>query len=226
MQSIGLESDVPIQSTIVNQSLDSAQKKVEAYYFDGRKQLFEYDEALTMQRNGIYFERKRILEKLSLRDWAIEYGQRSLYDISLAVRSREYTEIDNFLAFKMQELLGLPYEIEFSINERDAKMLDQFWRQQFQISYAVKESQLDALEPGLIRELERSFLLQTIDFCWKEHLQKIAALRGAIRWRAYAQRDPLTDYKKESYSVFITMLSRIRHQVIYYILRSKITIQF
>lgn len=226
MQSIGLESDVPIQSTIVNQSLDSAQKKVEAYYFDGRKQLFEYDEALTMQRNGIYFERKRILEKLSLRDWAIEYGQRSLYDISLAVRSREYTEIDNFLAFKMQELLGLPYQIEFSINERDAKMLDQFWRQQFQISYAVKESQLDALEPGLIRELERSFLLQTIDFCWKEHLQKIAALRGAIRWRAYAQRDPLTDYKKESYSVFITMLSRIRHQVIYYILRSKITIQF
>jgi preprotein translocase subunit SecA len=226
MQSIGLESDVPIQSTIVNQSLDSAQKKVEAYYFDGRKQLFEYDEALTMQRNGIYFERKRILEKLSLRGWAIEYGQRSLYDISLAVRLGEYTEIENFLAFKMQELLGLPYQIESSTDERGAKILDQFWRQQFQISYAVKEAQLDALEPGLMRELERSFLLQTIDFCWKEHLQKIAALRGSIRWRAYAQRDPLTDYKKESYNVFITMLSRIRHQVIYYILRSKITIQF
>jgi preprotein translocase subunit SecA len=226
MQNIGLESEVPIQSAILNQSLDSAQKKVEAYYFDGRKQLFEYDEALTMQRNGIYFERKRILEQFSLRDWAIEYGQRSLYDISLAIRSADYNEVENFLTFKMQELLGLPYQIELSTNDGSAKLLDQFWRQQFQISYAVKEAQLEAVQPGIIRELERSFLLQTIDFCWKENLQKIAALRDSIRWRAYAQRDPLTDYKKESYNVFITMLSRIRHQVIYYILRSKITIEF
>ena len=78
MQSIGLQEEVPIQSTFLNQSLESAQKKVEAYYFDIRKKLFEYDEALNTQRNGVYIERRRILEIGSLRNWIVEYAERSL----------------------------------------------------------------------------------------------------------------------------------------------------
>lgn len=81
MQNIGLQESVPIQSTFLNQSLESAQKKVEAYYFDIRKKLFEYDQALNTQRNGVYIERRRILEIDSLRDWIIEYAERSLYDV-------------------------------------------------------------------------------------------------------------------------------------------------
>nr|YP_009550227.1 SecA [Tisochrysis lutea]AUM82529.1 SecA [Tisochrysis lutea] len=223
MKNIGLQDDTPIQSPILNQSLDSAQKKVEAYHFEGRKQLFEYDQALTMQRNGIYSERKRVLEKTSLRDWTIEYGERSLSDIFLTLQQRNKSELGDFYAFKMQELLGLPYQI----NENSkVETLNEIWKQQFQISYTLKEIQLEAIEPGIMRELERSFLLQQIDFCWKEHLQRIAALRDSIRWRAYAQRDPLTDYKKESYNIFVKMLARIRHQVIYLLLRSKIAIEF
>ena len=89
----------------------------------------------------------------------------------------------------------------------------------------LKETQLETIETGLIREMERSFLLQQIDYSWKEHLQKISYLRDSIRWRAYGQRDPLTDYKKESFNFFVTMLTRIRHRVIYFILRSKIVIE-
>jgi preprotein translocase subunit SecA len=81
IQNIGLEESVPIQSTFLNQSLESAQKKVESYYFDIRKKLFEYDQALNTQRNGIYIERRRILEINNLRDWIIEYVERSLYDV-------------------------------------------------------------------------------------------------------------------------------------------------
>jgi len=223
MQNVGLQDDTPIQSPILNQSLDSAQKKVEAYHFDGRKQLFEYDQALTMQRNGVYSERKRVLEKANLRDWAIEYGERSLSDISLAMRLHSDIATSDFCTFKMQELLGLPYQITKNV---ETETWSKFWVQQFQISYTVKEIQLEAIEPGIIRELERSFILQQIDFCWKEHLQIIASLRDSISWRAYAQRNPLTDYKKESYNIFVKMLARIRHQVIYLLLRSKITIEF
>ena len=95
-------------------------------------------------------------------------------------------------------------------------------QQQFKISYDLKELQLEALEPGLMRQLEKSFLLEQIDFAWKEHLQKISSLRDSIRWRSYGQRNPLTDYKRESYNLFIRMSMKLRHRVIYFILRSKI----
>nr|YP_010393441.1 preprotein translocase subunit SecA [Gephyrocapsa oceanica]UPY84210.1 preprotein translocase subunit SecA [Gephyrocapsa oceanica] len=226
LQNIGLEDDAPIQSPILTKSLESAQKKVEVYYFDSRKQLFEYDQALTMQRNGIYSERKRVLEKESLRDWIIEYGERSLYDITLAFSTNTNLALDKFFALKTQELLGMPYQVKWESAKGDIHVLLNNLKHQFQVSYTLKEAQLEAIEPGIMRELERSFLLQQIDFSWKEHLQKISALRDSIRWRSYGQRDPLTDYKKESYSTFVTMLNRIRHQVIYFIFRSKITIDF
>ena len=127
---------------------------------------------------------------------------------------------------KTQELLGMPYQVKWESAKGDINVLLNNLKHQFQVSYTLKEAQLEAIEPGIMRELERSFLLQQIDFSWKEHLQKISALRDSIRWRSYGQRDPLTDYKKESYSTFVTMLNRIRHQVIYFIFRSKITIDF
>ena len=78
-----LQEDTPIQSPLLNQSLESAQRKVEAYYFDTRKQLFEYDEALNRQRNGVYKERKRILQQKNLRPWIIDYAERTIYDLFL-----------------------------------------------------------------------------------------------------------------------------------------------
>ena len=93
MQNIGLQESVPIQSTFLNQSLESAQKKVEAYYFEVRKKLFEYDQALNMQRNGVYSERKRILQRSNLRDWIIEYGERSLYDFAIYLNIKEKLEL-------------------------------------------------------------------------------------------------------------------------------------
>jgi preprotein translocase subunit SecA len=99
-------------------------------------------------------------------------------------------------------------------------------KSQFKISYDLKELQLETVEPGLIRELERSFILQQIDKSWQEHLKKISSLKDSIRWRAYGQRDPLTEYKKESYNLFVKMLIQIRHRVIYFLFRSKILIEF
>jgi preprotein translocase subunit SecA len=99
-----------------------------------------------------------------------------------------------------------------------------FLCQQFQITYNLKEIEIESIERGLMRELERTFLLQQLDFSWKEHLQKISFLKDSIRWRAYGQKDPLTEYKKEAFNFFITMLTRIRHRVIYFVLRSKIVL--
>ena len=206
---------------------ESAQKKVEAYYYEMRKNLFDYDQVLNMQRNGVYAERKRILQRDNLRDWIMEYGERSLYDlVSYSTKQSENANTNNIVVNqKLQELLGVPFTLELGIEPRNLDVFKYYTQQQFQISYDLKEVEMETIESGLLRELERSFLLQQIDYSWKEHLQKISSLREAINWRGYGQKDPLTEYKKEAYNLFVTMMTRIRHRVIYFILRSKILLE-
>ena len=225
MQNIGFQEDTPIQSPLLNQSLESAQRKVEAYYFDTRKQLFEYDQALTLQRNGVYIERRRILQRKNVRDWIIEYAERSLYDLILYMRQLNEKEGSQAVfGIKLQELLGVPFRMEITNGIFEINTIFTYLQQQFQISYDLKEIEIESIEKGLMRELERTFLLQQIDYSWKEHLQKISFLRDSIRWRAYGQKNPLTEYKKEAFNFFITMLTRIRHRVVYFVLRSKIVL--
>ncbi len=222
MQNLGFDDGTPIQSSLLNKSLESAQQKVEAFYYDTRKQLFEYDQALNMQRNGVYAERKRIFEEKNLRNWLIEYAERSLDDLFISLKDSSTIEP---LINKLQLLLGLPFGIDNSNKAKNREEQLSFLQQQIQITYDLKELEMDSLEPGLLRELEKAFILQQIDYSWKEHLQKIAFLRDSIRWRAYGQKDPLTEYKKEAFNYFTIMLARIRHRVVYFVLRSKVVLQ-
>jgi preprotein translocase subunit SecA len=89
------------------------------------------------------------------------------------------------------------------------------------IAYDLKETQIDLIETGLMRDLEKSFLLQKIDSAWKDHLQNMTGLRETIGWRGYGQKDPLIEYKNEAYSLFTSMSINIRHSVIYLIFRSQ-----
>lgn len=225
MQNIGFQDDTPIQSNLLNRSLESAQQKVEAFYFDARKQLFEYDQALNIQRDGVYSERKRILEQGNLRNWIVDYAERSLYDLSLCLNDAKNITLTVSLTTKLQNLLGIPFTVKTSINANDLKSYFSQLQQQIQITYDLKELEMESIEKGLLRELEKSFILQHIDYSWKEHLQKIAFLRDSIRWRAYGQKDPLTEYKKEAFNYFTIMLAQIRHRVVYVVLRSKTILQ-
>ena len=219
MQNIGFQDDTPIQSGLLNKSLESAQKKVESFYFDTRKQLFEYDQALNIQRNSVYSERRRIFEKTSVRDWLVDYAARSLDDLLNRFKIvDDYTTI-NFITLKLQNLLGGPFPVNF--NETNQPQYLSFLQQQIEITYDLKEVEMELMEVGLFRELEKSFILQQIDNAWTEHLQKIAFLRDSIRWIAYGQKDPLTEYKKEAFNYFNIMLARIRHRVVYFVLRAK-----
>jgi preprotein translocase subunit SecA len=223
MQNVGFDDETPIQSTLLNRSLESAQQKVEAYYFDARKQLFEYDQALNKQRDGIYGERKRILEQENLRPLLLDYADRSVSDLFSHLNSLNREKL-LVLTTKFQSLLGVPFPINLNYDNPEEKDFNQYislLRQQILITYDLKELEMELIEKGLLRELEKSFILQQIDYSWKEHLQKIAFLRDSIRWRAYGQKDPLTEYKKEAFNYFTLMLARIRHRVVYVVLRSK-----
>jgi preprotein translocase subunit SecA len=222
MQNIGFSDTAPIQSGLLNNSLETAQKKVESYYFDTRKQLFEYDQALTTQRTGVYTERKRILQQRNLRNWVMEYAERSIYDLWICIQGSQTESFLTSLIGPTQKLLGLPFAITSNIEKSELTSYLPLLKQQIQITYNLKELEMECIEPGLLRELEKSFILQQIDFAWKEHLQKIVLLRDSIRWRAYGQKDPLTEYKKEAFNYFTIMLARIRHRVVYFVLSAKV----
>ena len=224
MNSLKVDDDIPIQSGLLNKSLESAQKKVEAYYYDARKQLFEYDEVLNYQRQAIYSERRRILESTNLRDWILLYAETTVLDYL-----NSYVEKGNFsldekdrLLTKVENLLGLPYLIDRKLfSEYSVADMKKALFKQVRLSYDLKESQIDLIEGGLMRELERSFLLQKIDSAWKDHLQQINTLRENIGWRGYGQKDPLVEYKNEAYTLFLAMVINIRHSVVYLIFRSQ-----
>ena len=224
MDALRVEDDVPIESQLLNNSLESAQKKVEAYYYDARKQLFDYDEVLNYQRQAIYSERRRVLESINLRDWVIQYAETTVFDMAQASSNSNISRYDYYSQQlkRIEDLLGLPYslDIEYFLNLSSSEA-EKFLSTQVRIAYDLKESQIELIEDGLMRELERSFLLQKIDSSWKDHLQNINSLRETISWRGYGQKDPLVEYKNEAYVLFTSMITNIRHSVTYLIFRSQ-----
>ena len=225
MQNIGFEDNTPIQSSMLNSSLESAQKKVEAFYFDTRKQLFEYDQALNVQRNSIYNERRSVFEQISVREWFVQFAEKSVDDLFIKFKSSNDDDISKFVTLKLQNLLGVPFNVNCFLDQDDLDEHASFLQQQIQIAYDVKELEMEMIQIGLLRELEKTFILQQIDRSWMEHLQKMAFLRDSVRWIAYGQKDPLTEYKKEAFNYFNIMLAKIRHRVVYFVLRSKIILQ-
>ena len=224
MDALRVEEDVPIESNLLNNSLESAQKKVEAYYYDARKQLFDYDEVLNYQRQAIYSERRRVLESINLRDWVIQYAEATIFDL-IQPNSKQNINLHDYYfqqLNKIEDLLGLPYPLDVDYFLKLSTLeAENFLSKQVRIAYDLKESQIELIEDGLMRELERSFLLQKIDSAWKEHLQSMNALRETIAWRGYGQKDPLIEYKNEAYVLFTSMISNIRHSVTYLIFRSQ-----
>ena len=219
MNAFRVEEDMPIESGMLTRSLEGAQKKVETYYYDIRKQVFEYDEVMNNQRRAIYAERRRVLEGQALKELVLGYAVRTMDDIVEAYVNPELPSEEWDLASvvsKVQEFVYLladltPEQLEdLSMGE-----MKTFLAEQVRIAYDLKEAQVDLIKPGLMREAERFFILQQIDTLWREHLQQMDALRETVGLRGYGQKDPLIEYKSEGYEVFLDMMTGIRRNVVF-----------
>lgn len=217
---LNIDNDVPIESLMLTKSLDSAQKKVEAYFYDIRKQLFEYDDVINNQRKAIYKERKRILDNSFTRDCIIEYGEQTIQEmLNFYIRNdNKKTTLE-----KVLKLLNVKSNTEL-LMKMEINEIKDYLGEQFRVSYDLKEIYLEQLRPGLIRQLEKYYLLQQIDRGWQEHLNKMSLLKEYISWRSYGQQDPLIEYKNEAFNLFINMITYIRQTVIYLIMRSRLVI--
>jgi preprotein translocase subunit SecA len=224
MQAFRVE-DLPIESSMLSSSLDEAQKKVETYFYDIRKQLFEYDQVLNSQREKVYAERRRALraDGEALYGLMKEYAEGTVDDIvaanldaatppdtwdmdALAAKCRQYCAY-------MEDLTAEPLAAAAASGGRDG--VRDYLRVRGVEALAAKRAEVEQQQPGMMSEAIRFFVLSQTDSLWKEHLQAIKFVQQAVGLRGYAQRDPLIEYKLEGYNLFVEMMAQIRRNVIY-----------
>ena len=202
MEKAQFNSNRPLESEFLTQGLETAQKKVEDFYYDSRKRLFEYDEVTNTQRLAIYKERNALLKYKSVRPEMIAYGEDLIFSLARELKNTNIkNEKSQFyqLSKEISYLLGLTHlyldynEVKnLKLEEITKLLLSQLW-----ITYDLKEAEFETITPGLIRLVEKTSLLKQIDSAWKSHLQKADILRETIGWRSYGQLDPLREYKNE-----------------------------
>lgn len=213
--------DLPIESNMLTKSLDEAQRKVENYFFDIRKQLFEYDEVLNSQRDRVYSERRRALESDNLQSLIIEYAELTMDDILEANIGSDAPvgswDLEKLIA-KVQQYCYLLNDLTPDLLRSKCSSyedLQDYLRLRGREAYLQKRDIVEKEAPGLMKEAERFLILSNIDRLWKEHLQAIKFVQQAVGLRGYAQRDPLIEYKLEGYNLFLEMMAQIRRNVIY-----------
>ncbi|PNW75221.1 hypothetical protein CHLRE_12g517900v5 [Chlamydomonas reinhardtii] len=215
--------DLPMESSMLSDALDTAQKRVEAYFFDIRKNLFDYDQVVNTQRDKIYAERRKALLAPDLAQMMREYAEKTADDILEANvdKSTEPAEwkLDSLAAKMVQYcylLEGLTGDELLKVaNESGFEGLRVHLHRVCVDAYEKKVQMVDAVQPGLMAEVQKFFVLSQTDSLWKEHLQAIKFLQQAVGLRGYASKDPLTEFKLEGYNLFVDMTAQIRRNVIY-----------
>jgi preprotein translocase subunit SecA len=237
MQRLGMEEGVPIEHGMVTKAIERAQKQVEAQNFATRKHLLEYDDVMNKQRENIYTLRRELL------DGAIKLDEESVVDSrkyvmtlaedltenlvdTHAPKDQEPQEWDlGGLARGAAELFGFDLEQIEALNLPEMtqdEMVEAIYGLAVR-NYEEKEALLP--DPAILRRVERDFMLQIVDAQWKDHLYSLDHLKEGIGLRGYGQRDPLVEYKKESFTLFQAMKDRIDDEMVRYLWRLRPVMQ-
>ena len=235
MERLGMEEGVPIEHKMVTRAIERAQKQVEAQNFSVRKHLLEYDDVMNKQRENVYALRRELLEGTIRLDEDSETDSREVdirtYLMTLA-EGLVYEQVETVCgpdvdpeewdldAIKLYagELFGLDAEQLALIDLQDLGTDDisqALWAAATG-KYEAKEAEID---PALLRRVERDIMLQVVDVQWKDHLYGLDHLKEGISLRGYGQRNPLVEYKRESFSMFRGMKDRIDEETVKYLWR-------
>jgi preprotein translocase subunit SecA len=221
MDKLGVDEDQPIEHPIISKAIESAQKKVESYHFDIRKHLLEYDDVMETQRRVIYQERKKILTRENLKDSALSIMNDYLTEIAETYIPKDQVgvwDLEGFVS-ELKNTFNIDIDIQ-KIKERTYDEILSMCKERISNRYEEKEREIG---PELLRQAEKFIMLRAVDTHWIEHLENMDFLKEGIGLRAYGQRDPLIEYKKEAYEMFQDMLSGIRRDISRFLMRLEIT---
>jgi preprotein translocase subunit SecA len=228
MQRLGMEEGVPIEHGMVTRAIERAQKQVEAQNFSVRKHLLEYDDVMNKQRESVYTLRREILEgKVHITEEEIGDTREYLMELAQGILDEQVerfvgkdVDVEDWdipaMAREVSRVFGLdPAELErLELADKSPdEMGDAVW-ELIKKSYGEKEQLVGA---DLLRRVERDIMLQIVDAQWKDHLYSLDHLKEGIGLRGYGQRDPLVEYKKESYGLFTDMRARIEEEMVRYL---------
>jgi preprotein translocase subunit SecA len=229
MQRLGMEEGVPIEHGMVTRAIERAQKQVEAQNFSVRKHLLEYDDVMNKQRESVYTLRREILEgRIHLSEEELVDTRGYLLALSEDILD---AQIDRFAGAQMEieewDIDALTREVSrvfgFEQEQLDALNLDEMNSDELgdalwgsiKKSYEDKEKLVGS---DLLRRVERDIMLQIVDEQWKDHLYSLDHLKEGIGLRGYGQRDPLVEYKRESFDLFTAMKERIEEAMVRYVM--------
>jgi preprotein translocase subunit SecA len=235
MQRLGMEEGVPIEHGMVTKAIERAQKQVEAQNFGTRKHLLEYDDVMNKQRENIYALRRELLEgkirvedeeeggirEVDTRAYLMMLAEDVLDDAidAYAGKDVEPEEWDlDALKMDMSRVFGLDAGdyLGLDLSDKNAgEIRDALWGRIVR-KYEGKEQQVKSFNPDLtlMRGVERNFMLQIVDTQWKDHLYSLDHLKEGIGLRGYGQKDPLVEYKRESFEMFQDMKRRIDEEMV------------
>jgi preprotein translocase subunit SecA len=217
MRKLGMQEDQPIESPLVSKAIENAQRKVEGHNFDMRKQLLQYDDVASDQRKVIYQQRYELMAAHNIKD-TID----ALLDDSVITAINEFIPPqsleEQWDVSGLEDRLAQDFGIKIPLQswlEKEENLYEETLRerivQEVQKYYASKEEQLG---PLVLRQLEKSVMLQSLDSHWKEHLSAMDLLRQGIHLRGYAQKNPTQEFKRECFEMFGQMLDSIKYTVV------------
>ncbi|EJA9305982.1 preprotein translocase subunit SecA [Campylobacter lari] len=211
MERLGIEEGERIESRIVTRAVENAQKKVESLHFESRKHLLEYDDVANEQRKTIYNYRNELLdEEFDLQDKILKnIAEYSNYLVSQIYLNAELEDdVKHFESLKQK----VSYECNLELNEVDFKDLGviEVENKLSEILEKAYKDKMSIIEDKEARRIERILYLQILDNLWREHLYQMDILKTGIGLRSYNQKDPLVEYKKESYNLFMELVERIK----------------
>ncbi len=223
MEKLGLDEDTPIDHPLISRAIETAQKRVEARNFDIRRHILEYDNVINEQRELIYSQRRRVVEGENLRGQVLDMI-RELVDEALARYAPDKTyeeEWDLKELIRHSESIFLPPR-SLSPHDLKGKGREELREMLLEPALSYYTEREKRLGEEAMRELERVILLRVVDTRWMDHIDAMDDLRQGIGLRAYAQRDPLVEYKYEAYDMFQEMVRSIREDVIRLLFRVQV----
>jgi len=211
MERLGVEDGEYIESKMVTRAVEKAQKKVENMHYEGRKQIVEYDDVANEQRKIVYKFRNQLLDKEY--DISSKVDEIREYYITSTLNNAGIFEGGAREDFELDSLFKhIHEELNYELNPDDFKNLD-YEELLEAILKAIKEvydEKMGVLEEDVRGEVEREVYLKMLDKAWRDHLYQMDTMKTGIRLRAYNQKDPLVEYKKESFNLFTELISEIK----------------
>jgi preprotein translocase subunit SecA len=230
MQRLGMEEGVPIEHKMVTNAIARAQKQVEAQNFSVRKHLLEYDDVMNKQRESVYALRRELLEgkihiteedSVDSREYLITLAE-ELLDGTVERYAGSEVDADDrdyeALRTAITEIYGID-DTELADIELDGLNVESITDAVWPVVLRKYETKEALIPVEILRRVERDIMLQIVDAQWKDHLYSLDHLKEGIGLRGYGQRDPLVEYKKESFALFTSMKDRIEEEIVRYLWR-------